>query len=347
MKIGLSSDWHWSQFSSIIRTFGDKYSTRLEHLINSINWAEQIFVENGCYAHICLGDAFDKTELNAQEISALKEINWGKIYHCFIVGNHEMASSDLSTNTVNLFSLMPHSFVYSSPTMLNFGNETNIFILPYILNSNRKSLKEYLKDYSKPDIILSHNDISGIQLGGFVSKEGFSLDEIKENCNLFINGHLHNGCKLDNGIYNIGNLCGQNFNEDAFLYSHDVWILDTDTKEINVYKNPYSFNFYKIDFVEKYKINDVQTIISKLLNNVVCTIKCKENDYEYLHNIFNKEKNKNIIESKFIIEYESNNFNVEQSNSLSVDHLYQFEKYVKEKFDVNDLLLSELQEVLK
>ena len=347
MKIGLSSDWHWSQFSSIVRTVGEKYSTRLEHLINSINWAERLFAENNCYAHICLGDAFDKAELNAQEISALKEINWSKMYHCFIVGNHEMASSDLSENTTNLFSLMPNSYVYSKPTMINFDGNTNIFILPYILNSNRKSLNDYLIDYEKPSIILSHNDIANIQLGNFISTEGFSLQEIKENCELFINGHLHNCGKLDDGIYNIGNLCGQNFSENAFLYSHNVWILDTDTKEIKIYTNPYSFNFYKLDFVDEYDTNNLNEILNNLSNNAVCTIKCKEKDYNYLKTIFNKETNKKIIEVKFVIEYEINVNDDDKINSLSVDHLYQFEKYVKEKFGVNDLLLSELQEVLK
>ena len=40
MKIGVIGDVHWSSYSSIVRSTGDVYSTRLENLIQSINWSE-------------------------------------------------------------------------------------------------------------------------------------------------------------------------------------------------------------------------------------------------------------------------------------------------------------------
>lgn len=344
MKIGISSDWHISQFSSIVRSFGKKHSTRLEHLINSINWAEELFENNGCYAHICLGDAFDKSELNAAEISALKDIEWGKMLHYFVVGNHEMASSDLSKNSTNLFKLMPHCNVIYKPSMLTFDN-VFVFVLPYILNANRKELKEYINPYNvKPDVILSHNDLAGIQMGQFISKEGFSIEEIKENCSLFINGHLHNGAKIDDGIYNIGNLCGQNFSEDAFNYSHNVWILDTDTKEIKTFENPYSFNFYKIDCSNDDE-SSIEIKLNSLKNNAVVTIKCKVDKYNFVKTLLSKISN--VIESRVIVEYENETNSENIVESLSIDHLNQFEKYIKEKFEFSDVLIQELSEVLK
>lgn len=342
MKIGLSSDWHISQYSSILRNQGEKFSLRLEQLIKSINWAESLFEQKGCAYHICLGDAFDKAELNADEISAVKEINWANLYHYFIVGNHEMASSDLYSNTTNLFSLLPHSEIFDSPTMLFPKTNCRIFILPYILNSHRKSLEEYLSIYDyKPDIILSHNDIKGIQLGNFISKEGFSIEEIQNNCSLFVNGHLHNCGKIANGIYNIGNLCGQNFSEDAFNYKHNVWILDTETKSVEVFENPFAFNFYKIDFTAPHSKN----ILDKIGNNAVLTIKCFENEFEELNSKL--KENPNIITMRFIIEREIVNVTNAEEVSLSVDHLSQFESYVKSNLGTTDLILSELQEVIK
>ena len=41
MKFLICGDVHWSEFSSILRKMGDKYSKRLENLINSINWVEE------------------------------------------------------------------------------------------------------------------------------------------------------------------------------------------------------------------------------------------------------------------------------------------------------------------
>lgn len=342
MKIGLSSDWHISQYSSILRNQGNKFSLRLEQLIKSINWAEALFAQKGCAYHICLGDAFDKAELNADEISAVKEIKWENLYHYFIVGNHEMASSDLASNTTNLFSLLPNSKIFDSPTMIFPDTDCSIFILPYILNSNRKSLDEYLEIYDKkPDIILSHNDIKGIQLGKFISTEGFSIDEIQKNCSLFVNGHLHNCGEVAPGIYNIGNLCGQNFSEDAFNYKHNVWILDTEIKSVEVFENPFAFNFYKIDFTAPHSKN----ILDRIGKNAVLTVKCFENEYEELNSKL--KENDNIITMRFIIEREIVNVNDVSDVSLSVDHLAQFESYVKSNLGTTDLILSELQEVLK
>ena len=44
----------------------------------------------------------------------------------------------------------------------------------------------------KNRIILSHNDLAGLQLGKYISKTGFDINDIDKNCALFINGHLHN-----------------------------------------------------------------------------------------------------------------------------------------------------------
>ncbi len=71
MKVCFYTDVHWSQNSSIVRSRGEKYSTRLENLIKSVNWAERLAFDCGCSAVICGGDFFDSTELNCEEISAL------------------------------------------------------------------------------------------------------------------------------------------------------------------------------------------------------------------------------------------------------------------------------------
>ena len=84
MKVAIYSDCHWSQNSSIIRSRGCKYSTRLENLIESINWVEQLAWNQGCDCIICCGDFFDSSVLNSEEISALQEIRWAPISHLFL-----------------------------------------------------------------------------------------------------------------------------------------------------------------------------------------------------------------------------------------------------------------------
>ena len=48
MKILIRTDVHWCKFSSVIREIDDKYSVRLKHLINSVNWTERLAEEQGC-----------------------------------------------------------------------------------------------------------------------------------------------------------------------------------------------------------------------------------------------------------------------------------------------------------
>ena len=217
MRLLILGDCHWSSYSSIVRSRGEKYSTRLENLIKTMSWIEAEAVTKGCDTIVCLGDFFDQSELGAESITALQEVPWSEIPHWFIVGNHEMGRGNLEHSSSHLFNLLPNASVIDEVKFFN-TNDTTIVSIPYILESNRKPLKEYLGNYPLKEnvIILSHNDIAGIQMGQFISTTGFSIEEIEENCDLFLNGHLHNGAEIGNKIINVGNITGQNFSEDAF-----------------------------------------------------------------------------------------------------------------------------------
>ena len=96
MKYLVCGDVHWCQYSSILRARGRKYSVRLENLINSVNWVEDLAAKKGCIGVIYLGDFFDRPDLNAEELTALQEVKWANIKHIFIVGNHESNVLNLS-----------------------------------------------------------------------------------------------------------------------------------------------------------------------------------------------------------------------------------------------------------
>lgn len=348
MRICLFSDVHWSQYSSIVRGRGDVFSTRLKHLVDSMNFMERYAEESDCTVFVCLGDFFDKPILNSEEITALKEVVWSKYRHYFIVGNHEMASSNLNINSANIFSIMPNSVVLDSPEMIC----GNILVLPYILNKDRRQLKDYYVGGEKPGIILSHNDIAGIQMGSFMSTEGFTIDEIEEFGGLFVNGHIHNATQFCANGYNIGNLCGQNFSEDGFKYKHCFWIIDTDTYSIETVENPHALNFYKIDFSEDNSIDRINSI-SMELRNAVCTIKCLEEDFDYLNARFGDDKNHlipkncNMVASRFLVDHKSAVNPEEKSAFVLVDHFKQFREYVLSEIGNDETTVSELNEVLK
>ena len=95
--------------------------------------------------------------------------------------------------------------------MLSFDT-FELCLLPYTVESDRRPIQSYFnQDTTKKQIILSHNDISGIQLGPVVSKTGFTVEEIESCCDIFINGHLHNGQAITSKLINLGNLTGKDF----------------------------------------------------------------------------------------------------------------------------------------
>jgi len=338
LKILLYSDNHWSQYSSIIRRRGDKYSVRLENQIKSLNWAMRLAEDNKCFATFCLGDFFDKADLNAEEISALKDIEWAGMSNYFIAGNHEMGIAGHQYSSSKLFSLLDTGYVFTQPEKLKFGG-IEICILPYILECDRNPINEYFGDKpsDKHRLILSHNDIKGIQMGQFISQDGFDIADIESHCDLCINGHLHNGSKISDKIINIGNLTGQNFSEDASRYDHCAFIIDTDTLKVEVFENPYAFNFYKLSLNRKSKLNFKQ--------HSIITAKVSESDEEFIKDKLSNDSN--IDDFRVIVERSIKIVDTDDIEELTVDHLKTFYEYMINNFENTDILIKELEEIAR
>lgn len=275
MKICIYTDNHFCESSSIIKTRGEKYSARLENQIKSLNWVENLASKNDCAATICLGDFFDKNSLNAEELTALRDIEWNNTHHIFLVGNHEASLKNLKLASTHILHLKDHCDIIDEPLSMLYDNKVEICFLPYISEENRKPIDEYFNPIPNTKrIVLSHNDLKGIQYGKIISSSGFCIDDILHNCDLYINGHLHNHSIIESKIINLGNLTGLNFSEDAFKYKHKAMIIDLDTFEIEYFDNPYAFNFYKLDFTQKRDIDYINDISSRIARNAIVMIKC-------------------------------------------------------------------------
>lgn len=342
MKILLFADLHMCPKASIINKWGVKYPSRLENCIESVNWLEDLAVKNGCDYVINLGDFFDKPDLSSETITACKDINWSNIPHYSIVGNHDASSSSLIFNSANIFAGGNHTMV-TEPEIIKLEN-CDVCLLPYVVECDRKPLDEYFKARRPgvPCVMLSHNDIRGIQLGPVVSKTGFSLEEIEANCDLFINGHLHNGQAITPKIINLGNITGKDFGEDAAKHSHTAAILDTDTLAINFIENPYAYNFYKVSIVNE---SDIESLLNLKPRSVV-SIKCESTLVEKTKSVL--AENESIIESRIIM---TKIYSDESSSSsdidFSVDHLARFIECCKANIEDTALLDEEISEVCK
>lgn len=333
MRIGIIGDIHFNEYSSILRERGEQFSVRLENCIESINWAEEVTAD--CDQIVYLGDFFDQSSLNAEEITALSHINWNTKYHRFLVGNHEMGINNLIFSSAHVFdNPLEGKEVVSQAYMSYYDEDTELCFLPYILEEDRQPLETYFpsRQPGVNRIIFSHNDLAGVQMGQFISKAGFTLDEIEENCDYFFNGHLHNGTRVTDKILNVGNLTGQNFSEDGFRYTHNIFVLDTDTMKYTVLRNPCAINFYKLESLDSLK----------LVVNAAVTLRVKEDEVAKANELI--KNNPEIIASRVIVDYARRE--KKDVKELSVDHLDEFRKFIHEQFKDDpqyDLVREELE----
>lgn len=352
MKLLVVGDIHWSQYSSILRKRGEFYSQRLENLLWSVNWAEKQAIEHQVDEIVYLGDFFDRSDLNAEELTAFRDINWARnIHHTILVGNHELGQRTAEYSSIHFIESLGENFqVVDKPIQREVARDRFLF-LPYIFESERKSLEEYWRDTAPINLIsqetgsryvFSHNDLK-MRYGAFESKEGFELADIEANCLYFINGHIHNHEWATEKVLNLGNLTGQNFNEDAFRYAHGVAVLDTNTQSLSFIENPYTYNFYKLDLESDPKL-------PQLKSNAVLTMRCKESELAGLEaQLEDMEKVGQVAAYRMIpVAEELAPTDVDAVVELnSVDHLKQFQEYILEQLGTSEVVVGELSEVCK
>lgn len=344
-KVAIAGDVHWSQYSSILRKRGEKYSMRLEKLIESMNWFEQFSQEHGCNCEIFLGDTFDRPDLNCEEITALQDVKWNNTPKRFIVGNHESNVLNLQFSSTKIFE-QSHITVIDNVMQEQISDKVDFYFIPYVTTASTVDLSDIVKNDDKKKVVFAHVDIAGIQYGKFTSQTGFDLESILNNCDIFIDGHLHNGMIINDKIVLAGNLTGQNFNEDAFTYDHLVYLLsiyDDGRMVLEAYDNQCAMNFYKI------RINTKQDckVFKTLKPNAVVSISC---NYELLDHVSKLiAKQENIIESRLTATYDTYSSDSTGSDELfkTDDFVKQFVEFIQTKIEPSAALDDELARLEK
>lgn len=347
MKVCIYSDVHWCQNSSIVRSRGEHYSLRLENLINSVNWVEQLAWNEGADCVICCGDFFDAAILNSMEISALQEIQWAPLSHLFLTGNHETNVSSLEYSTTDLFKLCPNIAVINTPQQYFIDNKVEFCFLPYTLERDRKTVQEYFGPKTCSRVVFSHNDIKNVQYGSFLSTEGFEVQDIENNSDLYFNGHIHHCSNVTSKIINIGNLTGQNFTEDATKYSHCAIIFDTDTFDYKFYDNVHSFKFYKLDCTDCETIEDFKYKLNVLGFNAVATINVPEHISKEARDLLDELKLEKLCEYRLLVQHSASSDYIQCESIQQTDHLKQFEDYVLSEIGNTDIIRDELSRIMR
>ena len=151
------TDCHFSQYSSIVRSRGEKYSTRLHNLIDSISWAEHLADEKNCNEVFCLGDFWDRSDVNAEEITALQDVYFSNKPHTFITGNHDANISNLEFSTIQVFKSFKANVVTDTQRR-EITNSVEFYFIPYLTNDKIKPLNSLLENNNKKKIVFTHNE---------------------------------------------------------------------------------------------------------------------------------------------------------------------------------------------
>ena len=324
MNIGIVGDVHWCTYSSILRQRDGRYSLKLRNLIASVNFSEKE-TEN-CDLVVYLGDFFDRADITAEEMSAFREVCWNNKPHCFLVGNHESESAELVNSTARVFNLLNFS-VYTIVGERDF-DDIRVLFIPYQTDRERLDLNTIPKS-DKKTIIFSHNDIQ-MQYGAYCSTVGFTVEDIEKNCDLFINGHLHNFNTVGDRIINVGNLTGQNFCEDGFVYRHKIAFLDTDTMKVTYKENPYAINFYKLDLTNG--VAPMHSLFNSESGSSAVSAICLEDNADEVKEYLDKH----AVASRVVLMKKEAREVPDSSQEIRVaDHLELFKKYISEKYPVD------------
>lgn len=342
----ICGDVHWSQYSSIMRKRGERYSQRLEYLIKSIDWVEATAKAKGCGKVVYLGDFFDKPSVNDEELTALGDISWyGDAQHTLIVGNHESSVNGLRYNSTNALGLRDGGlgFTVVSEPLSEMEGGVELCYMPYVIEDDRKPLEGYFGERkASKRVIFSHNDIKGLSFGAVTSKTGFEVGDMLASCDLFINGHIHNGAWIEKGrIRNLGNVCGQNFGEDAFRYRHQVMILDTDSMTWEDIYNPHALNFVQIDV-------DSEEDFGRLENlppNAVVNIRCRES---LVTGLKDRMGGFGVLAYRIMSVRDDSAQGKTAGVEFSTDgYLTKFSQFVMSRLGDSDVVREELMEVLR
>lgn len=270
MKFLIVADMHLSYTSSILPIYqkDSMYTTRLQYMIDTVKWYEELAIKEKVDYIINLGDLTDSNILRSEEITALAEAysirNENSPETHYIIGNHDTLTDDHRFSTTSILNNIPKFKVYSEPTKVELvkGDEKlNVTMLPYM---NWKNIDhEFLKKYNS-DILFSHIDITGSSLyKAFGIDIGIDPNLLCMYFNNVYNGHIHLQERLEcskNNVWNVGSLTSSSFS-DSNKYIPGAHIVDTTKNSFETIPNPYNILFRKFSINS---ITDLKTQLSKL-----------------------------------------------------------------------------------
>ena len=335
MKLGLLTDTHYS-FKKANKSFHDYFAK----FYNDVFFPK--LEERNINTVVHLGDAFD----NRKGIDYWA-LEWAKtnVYDRFqklgikvynIVGNHDAYYKN--SNEVNAIDSLLQQYdnviPISSPKEFCIDS-LNTLMLPWICSDNEEEVYNLIKE-TNAKVVFGHLELSGFAAyPGHLQTEGLEPEKFNKFDRVFT-GHYHT--KSDNGkIFYLGNTYQMFWNDvDDTRGFH---IFDTDTYELEYFKNPYNM-FERIYYEDTdYKKFDTSYLEEKIVKVVV---RQKTNQLKF-DKFVDKILKANPLDLKVVEIVDINDGNVDCEEISAEDTLSILDKYVEEsEFDLDKTMIKKL-----
>ena len=148
-------------------------------------------------------------------------------------------------------------------------------------------------------------------------------------------------------VTNLGNLTGKDYSENAFLYSHNAMLLETNedgTFSYELIENPYAFNFYQIRVADKSDLNKFKTLKNQAVVSVICRAGLLYELNETIKAYSDKIAEKRIITYHDSADTEDPELDITE---LAVDYLQELCNCCRSKLDNTETLEYVLAEICK
>ena len=273
-------------------------------LDNAKDFYENVFFpaceERGVTQIVHLGDYYDHRKyvnfkaLNHNRKVFLNEIRSRGMSMDIIPGNHDTFyknTNDLNSLKELLGHFMNEINIIMEPTVMEYGS-LRMALLPWICSDNYEKSMNFIRD-CKADWLGAHLELGGFEMMRGVESHGGMDPKLFEKFELVLTGHFHASSRKGN-IWYLGSQM-EFFWSDAHDPKH-FHIIDTETREIEKIRNPYTL-FEKIVYNdEEMEYNNYNT--SNLAKKFVKVVVVNKSDTFSFDRFIDRIQNEDIYDLK-------------------------------------------------
>lgn len=270
MKIALLNDTHCG-----IRNSSQIFLDNAEDFYSNVFFPE--CEKQGVTQIVHLGDYYDNRKninikaLNHNRKHFLNEMRKRGMRMDIIPGNHDTYfknTNDMNSLKELLGHFMNEVHIIMEPTVMEYGS-LKMAMLPWICSENYDQSMNFIAE-CKADWLGGHLELGGFEMMRGVESHGGMDAKLFDRFELVLTGHFHTSSRRDN-VWYLGSQM-EFFWSDAHdnKYFH---IVDTETREIQKIRNPYTL-FHKVvynDDETDYNSYDTSVFDKKFVKVVVVT----------------------------------------------------------------------------